>query len=159
MRSSRASSVDVVCRSLDRGGGKNSSVPEAAWYPWPITIEPVAGSVHGGFGRLVALGAVAGAVSAVVLAAGAGAGRPGEARAVAWRFTVANGVSTTRYLGDLRWALASNGLGPVERNMSVGGQAPRDGKPITLHGVTYPKGLGIHAVADVTKFTEIEAMR
>uniref|UniRef100_UPI0018D1C390 NPCBM/NEW2 domain-containing protein n=1 Tax=Streptomyces clavuligerus TaxID=1901 RepID=UPI0018D1C390 len=48
-------------------------------------------------------------------------------------------------LGDLTWAWASNGYGPVERDMSNGGPRARDGRPLTVNGVRYAKGLGTHA--------------
>ncbi|MET7619392.1 NPCBM/NEW2 domain-containing protein [Streptomyces sp. NPDC005408] len=48
-------------------------------------------------------------------------------------------------LGTIDWAWASNGYGPVERNMSNGGAKGGDGKALTVNGVTYPKGLGTHA--------------
>lgn len=53
------------------------------------------------------------------------------------------------YVSDLLWTSAANGGGPVERDRSHGGAAPGDGPPITLGGVTYAKGLGVLAAADV----------
>ncbi|HEX8536702.1 MAG TPA: NPCBM/NEW2 domain-containing protein, partial [Cystobacter sp.] len=55
----------------------------------------------------------------------------------------------TTYLGDDTWALASNGWGPVERNLSNGEQASGDGRTLTLNGITYAKGLGVNAGAEV----------
>jgi alpha-galactosidase len=55
----------------------------------------------------------------------------------------------TSYLSDDTWLLASNGWGPVERNLSNGEQASGDGRTLTLNGVTYGKGLGVHAGAQV----------
>ena len=55
----------------------------------------------------------------------------------------------TTYLGDDTWALASNGWGPVERNLSNGEQASGDGHTLTLNGITYAKGLGVNAGAEV----------
>src|SRR5215210_5422842 len=55
----------------------------------------------------------------------------------------------TTHLSDLQWASATNGWGPVERDMSNGESAARDGKTITLNGATYAKGLGVHATSDV----------
>ena len=52
-------------------------------------------------------------------------------------------------LGDLHWATASNGFGPVERDMSNGGNKPGDGKPLTINGHVYPKGIGTHADAQL----------
>ncbi|MGW1976218.1 NPCBM/NEW2 domain-containing protein [Streptomyces sp. NPDC001889] len=48
-------------------------------------------------------------------------------------------------LGQLTWAWASNGYGPVERDMSNGGAKAGDGRTLTVNGVTYAKGLGTHA--------------
>lgn len=62
------------------------------------------------------------------------------------RFVPPAGVS---YLSDLQWTSATNGAGPVERDRSHGETAPGDGPPITLRGVTYAKGLGVLADADV----------
>ena len=69
-----------------------------------------------------------------------------------WTFTVAaggGGGSTTSYLSDLTWTSATNGWGPVEKDMSNGEQAAGDGKTITLNGTTYTKGLGVHAASDI----------
>jgi alpha-galactosidase len=49
----------------------------------------------------------------------------------------------TAYLSDLTWTYAANGLGPVERDQSNGGRAAFDGKPLSLRGKTYEKGLGV----------------
>jgi len=53
------------------------------------------------------------------------------------------------YLSNLSWTSATNGYGPVERDMSNGEQAQGDGKTITLNGQTFAKGLGTHGSADV----------
>jgi glucose/arabinose dehydrogenase len=55
----------------------------------------------------------------------------------------------TTYLSDLNWISATNGWGPVEKDRSNGEQGATDGRTITLNGVTYTKGLGVHAVSDV----------
>jgi alpha-galactosidase len=55
----------------------------------------------------------------------------------------------TSDLGDLAWARAANGLGPVERNMSNGSAPAGDGKPLTINGRVYAKGLGTHAEASI----------
>jgi alpha-galactosidase len=55
--------------------------------------------------------------------------------------------SGTVALSDLTWTYASNGLGPIERDMSVGATAPGDGAPISLRGQTYARGLGMGAPA------------
>ncbi|MEV6510319.1 NPCBM/NEW2 domain-containing protein [Streptomyces sp. NPDC051642] len=61
--------------------------------------------------------------------------------------------SGTSYLGDLPWMSTANGYGPVERNTSNGESAAGDGHPITLGGVVYAKGLGVHAESDVEYYT------
>ncbi|HZP54807.1 NPCBM/NEW2 domain-containing protein, partial [Actinocrinis sp.] len=53
------------------------------------------------------------------------------------------------YVSDLPFISATNGWGPVERDMSNGEQAAGDGHPITINGVTFTKGLGVHANGDV----------
>jgi alpha-galactosidase len=55
----------------------------------------------------------------------------------------------TSYLSDLPWQRADNGWGPVERDMSVGDQNAGDGRPITIGGVVYEKGLGAHAPSEI----------
>jgi beta-galactosidase GanA len=52
-------------------------------------------------------------------------------------------------VSDLPFLSASNGWGPVERDTSVGENAAGDGRPITIGGVTYPKGLGTNSVSDI----------
>jgi len=42
-----------------------------------------------------------------------------------------------------------NGFGPIENNRSNGGSAAGDGKTITLGGVPYLRGLGVHAPSEV----------
>lgn len=64
--------------------------------------------------------------------------------------TVTLPTGTTTYLSDLTWTSATAGWGPVEKDMSIGGSLAGDGRTITLNGVTYSKGLGTHAVSDIT---------
>jgi nucleoid-associated protein YgaU len=52
-------------------------------------------------------------------------------------------------LSDLAWANATNGWGPVEKDTSVGGDSAGDGKPITLNGSVYAKGLGTNAWSEI----------
>ncbi|CAM5684371.1 NPCBM/NEW2 domain-containing protein [Streptomyces canus] len=59
----------------------------------------------------------------------------------------------TSDLGDLPWLSAANGYGPVERNTSNGESAAGDGHPITIGGVAYAKGLGVHAESAVEYYT------
>ena len=56
---------------------------------------------------------------------------------------------TTTYLSDLNWTSATNGWGSVEKDRSNGEQGATDGNPLTLNGVKYTKGLGVHAGSDV----------
>ncbi|MGH9630264.1 MAG: NPCBM/NEW2 domain-containing protein, partial [Bryobacteraceae bacterium] len=47
------------------------------------------------------------------------------------------------------WRMVSNGWGPVERDRSNGQQGAGDGRTITLNGVPYAKGLGVHARSEI----------
>ncbi|MBL8030271.1 MAG: NPCBM/NEW2 domain-containing protein [Candidatus Doudnabacteria bacterium] len=58
--------------------------------------------------------------------------------------------NNTIYLSNLAPVKTTNGWGPYERDMSNGEQAEGDGKTITLNGVTYQKGIGSHALAEIT---------
>lgn len=51
----------------------------------------------------------------------------------------------TAYLSDLTWTYAANAAGPVERDRSNGSRTAGDGKPLSLRGKTYAKGLGVSA--------------
>lgn len=53
------------------------------------------------------------------------------------------------YLSDLPWVSAANGWGPVELDRSNGKQPAGDGTPIAFGGVTYAKGLGVHAPSEI----------
>ncbi|MEN3360578.1 MAG: hypothetical protein V7637_4560, partial [Mycobacteriales bacterium] len=64
------------------------------------------------------------------------------------------GVPTPPPTGD-NWVsdlpfTATNGWGPVERDMSNGEALAGDGHPITIGGTQYDKGLGVHPAGDVT---------
>jgi alpha-galactosidase len=59
----------------------------------------------------------------------------------------------TSYLGDDPFLSASSFWGPIERNMSNGERQAGDGHTITIGGVTYPKGLGLHAPSEVDFYT------
>jgi alpha-galactosidase len=61
-----------------------------------------------------------------------------------------SGVSS---LGDLPWLSTTNGWGPVERNTSNGENEAGDGNPMTVNGVVYTKGLGVHADSTVEYYT------
>ncbi|MCF1592789.1 NPCBM/NEW2 domain-containing protein [Streptomyces muensis] len=62
---------------------------------------------------------------------------------------VAPPPSGTSGLGDLPWLSAANGWGPVERDTSNGESDAGDGNPITIGGVVYGTGLGVHAESAV----------
>ncbi|OFI36581.1 endo-alpha-N-acetylgalactosaminidase [Arthrobacter sp. SW1] len=51
----------------------------------------------------------------------------------------------TVFASDHPWVSATNGWGPVEKDMSNGEQGSGDGKPLTLNGTVFAKGLGAHA--------------
>jgi hypothetical protein len=76
----------------------------------------------------------------------------GAAVSNALAFTITaggGGTGSTTYLSDLAWTSATNGWGPVERDTSNGEDAAGDGHVISLRGVTYTKGLGVHASSEV----------
>jgi alpha-galactosidase len=55
--------------------------------------------------------------------------------------------SGTRYLSDLPWLTAANSYGPAERDLSNGGLGAKDGKPLSIGGKHYDKGIGAHAAS------------
>jgi alpha-galactosidase len=55
----------------------------------------------------------------------------------------------TSQLSNLTWTSATNGWGPVERDMSNGEQATADGHPLTVNGTVFTKGLGAHAASEI----------
>ncbi|WP_188187927.1 NPCBM/NEW2 domain-containing protein [Nonomuraea sp. SYSU D8015] len=57
------------------------------------------------------------------------------------------------FLSDVAWTSARNHFGPVEKDTSNGERAAGDGRPITVEGVRYAKGLGAHAPADIEYYT------
>ncbi len=61
------------------------------------------------------------------------------------------GAPSTTYLSDLTPTNdpPPNGWGPYERDTSNGENQGGDGNTITIDGVSYPKGLGVHALSDV----------
>ncbi|WP_424952425.1 NPCBM/NEW2 domain-containing protein [Deinococcus sp.] len=56
----------------------------------------------------------------------------------------------TTQISALGWQSASNGWGPVEKNQSNGEQGAADGKPLTIGGVVYASGLGVHSASQVS---------
>ena len=65
------------------------------------------------------------------------------------RLDCATTTVQTTYLSDWTWMSATNGWGPVETDRSVNGNLAGDGGTLTLNGVTYAKGLGVHAVSTI----------
>jgi hypothetical protein len=57
--------------------------------------------------------------------------------------------SGTQYLSDLPYRVIANGWGPVEKDLSNGEAAARDGSQLRIGGVSFAKGLGVHANSDV----------
>ncbi len=55
-------------------------------------------------------------------------------------------------LSDVAWVSATNGWGPVEKDMSNGETAAGDGKPITIRGAVFAKGLGVNATSDIVYY-------
>jgi alpha-glucosidase (family GH31 glycosyl hydrolase) len=53
------------------------------------------------------------------------------------------------WVSDLDWISATNGWGPVERDMSNGENAAGDGRTISIRGTEHEKGLGVHAHSEV----------
>ena len=58
-------------------------------------------------------------------------------------------ASTDTFLSDLTWTSATNAWGPVEKDRSNAEQAGGDGKPLSIGGQVYQKGLGVHAGSEV----------
>ncbi len=63
------------------------------------------------------------------------------------------------YLSDQQWLEAQSFWGPVERDMSNGEKNPGDGKPMTIGGVSYAKGLGVHAPSEVVFYNAAHCAR
>jgi hypothetical protein len=62
---------------------------------------------------------------------------------------VAAPSSQRLYLSDLPLRTVANGWGPAELNMSNGEMAARDGRQLSIGGVRFTKGIGVHASSDV----------
>jgi alpha-glucosidase len=52
-------------------------------------------------------------------------------------------------VSDLPFLTETNGWGPVERDRSNGEAAGGDGRPLTIRGAGYAKGIGMHAPGEV----------
>ncbi|MFJ7300619.1 NPCBM/NEW2 domain-containing protein [Streptomyces sp. NPDC099088] len=59
----------------------------------------------------------------------------------------------TSPLGALPWLSTTNGWGPVERDTSNGEEGSGDGGTLTIGGVPYARGLGVHAESTVEYYT------
>jgi alpha-galactosidase len=57
--------------------------------------------------------------------------------------------SGTTQVSALTPSLSASAWGPVERDRSNGEQAAGDGRTLTINGVTYARGLGVHARSEV----------
>lgn len=66
-----------------------------------------------------------------------------------WGFARLDGMETVNYLSSMTWVSATNGEGPVERDLSNGGPLAKDGGKITLRGEVYAKGLGVKANSEI----------
>ena len=58
--------------------------------------------------------------------------------------------TSEQFVSDLSPSAATNGWGPVEKDKSNGENQGGDGKPLTIQGVVYAKGLGVHANSSVS---------
>jgi alpha-galactosidase len=66
--------------------------------------------------------------------------------------TLVTPPSGTSQVSDLAAETLSSSWGPVEKDRSNGEQAAGDGKTLTINGVTYAKGLGVHARSDISYY-------
>jgi hypothetical protein len=65
----------------------------------------------------------------------------------------------TRYVSDMPFTAVANGLGPVERNTTNGGDDPEDGAPIEVDGVVIEHGLGVYPFSHVRLHRPSECTR
>ena len=73
-------------------------------------------------------------------------------------FTTSGGPAPIVYLSDLFWTSMTNGWGPAERDRSNGETGTADGGAIVLNGVTYAKGLGVHAMSEIVYTIPLELL-
>ncbi|WP_406166306.1 beta-galactosidase [Streptomyces canus] len=76
-------------------------------------------------------------------------GRPGTVTGVRAVQVPPPALSADAYVSDLTLVKAVNGWGPVEKDSSNGEDAAGDGRPLSIGGTTYAKGLGVHANSQV----------
>ncbi len=105
-----------------------------------VLFTVVAGPALGGAQQVVAVATYtfAGAVAETTLAATV-------------RSTPAPPQATS-YVSDLEWLSSTNAWGPVERDQSNGKNGAGDGPAISIAGLTYAKGLGVHAPSEVSVY-------
>ncbi|WP_181774986.1 glycoside hydrolase family 97 catalytic domain-containing protein [Amycolatopsis pittospori] len=60
--------------------------------------------------------------------------------------------SGTPFVSDLPFMSESNGWGPVERDRSNGENNGGDGQALTIGGVAYAKGVGVHAPSELSVY-------
>ncbi|XXY51844.1 NPCBM/NEW2 domain-containing protein [Sorangium sp. So ce269] len=65
---------------------------------------------------------------------------------------VAPPLDGTTHLSKLFPVTSENAVGPVELDMSNGGETPEDGNLITLGGEVYTRGLGTHASSEIVYY-------
>ncbi len=82
-------------------------------------------------------------------AASAPAATPAASDASVIDASVPDAAPVVTQVSDLAYNVVANGFGPAEKDTSNGEDAAGDGKPITLAGTVYPKGLGVHAASEV----------
>ena len=63
--------------------------------------------------------------------------------------TGSNGTNVSHFVSDLTPNYAVNGYGPSEKDKSNGGIQAGDGSTLSLKGVKYAKGLGVHAYSEL----------
>ncbi|MEV0775435.1 beta-galactosidase [Streptomyces sp. NPDC050428] len=76
-------------------------------------------------------------------------GRPGTVTGVRAVQVPPPGLSADAYVSDLTLVKAVNGWGPVEKDASNGENPAGDGRPLSIGGTTYTKGLGVHANSQI----------
>jgi glucose/arabinose dehydrogenase len=64
-------------------------------------------------------------------------------------YTALYSPANVTYISDLAFVSSTNGWGSVERNRSNGERRSGDGTTLSIDGVTYAKGLGMHSTGSV----------
>jgi hypothetical protein len=75
---------------------------------------------------------------------------PVHVEAVTHAFIPPPDPTGTAQISDLPFLTESNGWGPVERNTSNGENSAGDGRPMAIGGTTFTKGIGMHAIGEIT---------